>query len=210
MGMLKTDQIQTYETREAWLLAAMDKLADLFAGPVPKARVSVGWPGGRGPKATVRGQCWHTKASEDAIGAIFISPIIAEPIIILAVLAHEMCHLVDNCEHGHKKEFILLARSIGLEGPKWTSAKPSLDLLASLTIIEGELGHYPHAAMAAPGTKGGDPVQGTRMIKVACSRPECETFDPAKGEGYVLRTTRKWLDAFGAPMCPSCDEFMDF
>lgn len=199
-----TDKIQKYETREAWLLAATEALAPLFDCDVPPARVSVGWPGGRGPKATVRGQCWGSTASADKVGAIFISPVLDEPIVILAVLAHEMCHLVDDCQSKHRGNFIRLARAIGLEGPKWTTAKPGDELLKLLIDIEADLGHYPHAKMAAPGTAGGDPKQGTRMMKMSCTRVECATHDLAKGEGYIARTTRKWLDEYGAPNCPSC------
>lgn len=203
------EKIQKYETREAWLIAAMDALASLFPQPLPPARVSVGWPGGRGKKSSTIGQCWKTTASADNIGAIFISPVLDEAITILETLVHEMCHLADDCTNGHRKGFIRFARAVGLEG-KWTATHAGGELLKLLVEIEDTLGHYPHAKMAAPGTKGGDPVQGTRMLKVACDKPYCETFDPEKGEGYVLRTTRKWLDLYGAPMCPGCDQTMAF
>jgi hypothetical protein len=36
------------------------------------------------------------------------------------------------------------------------------------------------------------------MIKCAC--PSC---------GYTARTTRKWLDAAGAPVCPTDNETME-
>lgn len=203
------EKIQKYETRESWLLAALDALSSLFAQPLPPARVSVGWPGGRGKKSSVIGQCWKTTASADNIGAIFVSPVLDEPILILATLVHEMCHLADDVTNGHRKEFIRLAKSVGLE-PKWTATTAGPELLALLIPIEESLGHYPHAKMAAPGTVGGDPVQGTRMLKVSCTQPHCDTFDPKKGEGYVARTTRKWLDAFGSPSCAGCGIEMDF
>lgn len=40
--------------------------------------------------------------------------------------------------------------------------------------------------------------QGTQMLKVECA-----------SSGYTLRTTAKWLDAFGAPICPCHGEAMD-
>ena len=50
-------------------------------------------------------------------------------------------------------------------------------------------GDYPHGALNSlpDGTK----KQSTRLVKVLC--PGC---------GYTLRTTRKWLDERGAPICP--------
>lgn len=38
--------------------------------------------------------------------------------------------------------------------------------------------------------------QSTRLVKVQCSNQEC---------GYVLRTTAKWIDKVGAPICPCND-----
>ena len=58
--------------------------------------------------------------------------------------------------------------------------------------IEGwleELPAYPHAKLL-PGMGGGT-KQTTRLIKCQCT--EC---------GYTVRTTSKWIDLGGAPICP--------
>ena len=51
-----------------------------------------------------------------------------------------------------------------------------------------------------PGKHYGDQVlpQTTRMLKCVCGK--C---------GYTCRTTRKWLDAAGSPICPCSGEAMD-
>jgi len=80
-------------TREQWLLAGVECLRSIFvdAGfPIPsRVRVSVGWPGGRGKKSGVIGQCWPTDLAGDGLHHIFISPKLTDPIEVLATLAHE-------------------------------------------------------------------------------------------------------------------------
>lgn len=51
-----------------------------------------------------------------------------------------------------------------------------------------------------PGKHYGDEVapQTTRMLKCVCGK--C---------GYTARTTRKWIDLKGAPLCPCAGEAMD-
>jgi hypothetical protein len=204
-----------YKTREAWLTSAVAQLAPQFASlgsPLPPTRVSVGWPGGRNPASTI-GQCWAPSAASDGVQQIFISPMLIDPPDVLAVLTHELCHAADGCEHGHKGLFARLARGIGLEG-KLTATHAGDDLKARLNTLSTELGAYPHAAIslrsrgASPRVPGkpedpttpdrAHPPQTTRMIKCAC--PMC---------GYTARTTRKWLDAAGAPICPTDNETME-
>ena len=187
------------ETREAWLLRAADALRSIFeeAGEeVPALRVSVGWPGGRGKKGNVIGQCWATSASEDGVAQLFISPVLVDPARILDVLAHEIIHAIDDCQSGHRGRFAKIAKAIGLEGPM-TATHAGDDLKARLDEIVADLGEFPHAAMIG-GASSGPKKQTTRMIKVEC----------AEGSGYIVRMTRKWLDEVGAPSCPCHDETM--
>ena len=184
----------TFTTREAWLTAAVEALAiRVFEDiKVPVVRVSVGWPGGRGSKAGVIGQCWATACAEDGVSQLFISPVMGEAVDVLAVLVHEMVHAVDDCQSGHRGNFAKIAKSLGLEG-KMTATTAGFDLTVTLTEIAAEIGDYPHAVLT-PGA--GKKTQGTRMIKLVC-----------QDDGYTLRTTAKWI-AVGLPTCP-CGEEME-
>jgi hypothetical protein len=182
-----------FSTREEWLVAAIDamgrtifKAADI---DLPAIRVSVGWPGGTGRKNNVVGQCWPRSLSEDGVNQLFVSPVLNDGARVLDVLAHELIHAVDDCQHGHKAPFAKLAKSIGLTG-KMTATAASPDLVEKLTALAEELGLYPHSPLAHGRGADSPKKQGTRMVKVEC---------PA--DGYTLRTTRKWLEV-GLPTCP--------
>lgn len=186
-------------TREEWLLKAIEAMRPLFAdqgAEIPAVRVSVGWPGGGGRNLNkVIGQCWATRAAGDGVAQIFLSPVLDDAIQVLATLAHELVHAVDDCKSGHKGYFAKLAKGIGLEG-KMTATVAGAELTAKLTEIVKEIGPYPHAKLvtaAVPIKK-----QSTRMLKVECP-----------STGYTLRTTRKWLEEYGAPICPCCRKEME-
>lgn len=183
-----------HDTREGWLVAAIEKLAPLFVEvgvELPAVRVSVGWPGGRGKKGNVIGQCWSPAASADGVSQLFISPVLDDASRVLDVLAHELVHAADRCENGHRAPFAKIAKGIGLEGAM-TATVASDELKAKLDAIVEELGAYPHAALAkAADGADGPKKQGTRMLKVEC----------AEGSGYIVRTTAKWLEV-GVPSCP--------
>lgn len=183
-----------HATREAWLIAAVKSLTPILTATgaaVPPVRVSVGFPGGRGRKNAVIGQCWAAEASSDGIAQVFISPTIVDGVQVLSTLLHELIHAVDGNHSGHRGAFAQIARAVGLQAPM-TATTPGEALSARLTAVLDGLGAYPHAALK-PGTTGAHKPQGTRMLKVSC--PVC---------GYTARTTQKWLDK-GYPMCPDGD-----
>ena len=193
------------KTREQWLLQATKALAPDFKRAnveLPEVRVSIGWPGGRGNKQNVIGQCWGAHAVKDGKPAIFISPVLSEehPEIILATLLHELVHSVGN--YGHKGEFVKLARTLGLVAP-WTATAASQPLNDRLVKLAAKLGPFGHAVVRGEGGLVGNapdrpPVQSTRMLKCECG--DC---------GYTLRTTRKWLDV-AIPTCPAgCSGWME-
>lgn len=187
-----------HTTRESWLLAAVELMKPLFtrAGyTVPNVRVACGWPvrGGTAVKKRRIGECWTPEASADkAFSQIFISPYlesIDEAQGVLATLVHEIVHAVVGNKEKHNKVFGKCARAVGLEG-KLTATHASEALTAEFTAWAATLGSYPHSSLdqlLSPVKK-----QSARMIKV-----ECDTC------GYTCRTTRKWLDAAGAPHCPA-------
>lgn len=185
-----------FATREEWLTGACEALAPLFKQlggvTLPAMRVSVGFAGGRGKKASTIGQCWPTKSAADGIAQVFISPVLADPVKVLATLVHEGVHAVDDCASGHKGAFVRLAKAMGLTG-KWTATVAGEELARTLAGIAEELGEYPHVALTVvSATK----KQTTRLIKIMC--PSC---------GYIARTTQTWLE-IGLPTCP-CGEQME-
>lgn len=183
----------TYATREEYLLAAADQLGARVFSPakydLPPIDVSVGFPSVRplGLKTRSVGECWKRECSADGKNQIFISPLLDDPVKCIDVLAHELVHAYDDCEHKHRAAFVKICNGVGLtEGkPKSRSAGP--ELLATIERIVAELGEFPHSPLH-PILK--DKPQTTRMIKVIC--PEC---------GYTIRTTMTWLKK-GLPTCP--------
>lgn len=206
-------------TRENWLMNAVEVFRGRFIEvgmPLPeKVHVSVGFAyGARAENGKVLGQCWKAEASRDGVNHVFISPESGDTVEVLETLLHELIHAADDCTHGHKGAFAEVATRLGFEGPM-TSTPAGIALAAELMTMAETLGDYPHGALMIPtrakvgattgtvatGTPGkgklhsGPAKQTTRMVKVACTAPDC-----ACG-GYVVRTTAKWL-AIGAPSCP--------
>lgn len=186
-------------TREEWLTGAVDALRPLFEGigvDLPPVRVSVGFPGGRGNKASVIGQCWHGAAAKDGVAQVFISPVLGDSVRVLDVLAHELVHAVNfkQGKSGHGAAFGKVARALGLTGAM-TATVAGEDLKAELEAIAANLGRYPHAALT---NMPAVPKQTTRMLKVEC----------AQGSGYIVRMTKLWILEFGTPLCPCHEERM--
>ncbi|MDG4792735.1 SprT-like domain-containing protein [Micromonospora sp. WMMD1082] len=157
-------------------------------------RVSVGWPGVSSRKRLnkVIGQCWASHTTADKTPQVFVSPVLADAGQVLETLAHELIHAWDDCKSGHRGDFAKLARRIGLTG-KMTATVAGDELKARLDEIADQLGEYPHARLSTATRDGqGEKKQTTRMIKCECT---C---------GYLARTSRKWLDEVGAPICPRC------
>jgi hypothetical protein len=184
-------------TREQWLEKAIGLIAPKLFEPnglkVPRVRVSVGFTGARQEMKTL-GACWSPKASSDGVAQIFITPRLDDSLEVLAVLVHELIHAAIGNDKGHGPAFRKAALSIGLEG-KMTATIAGPALIEHLNAFVKRLGPIPHAALNA--NKSGRKKQGTRLIKVFC--PDTE---------YTARTTRSWLDAFGAPICPCCERKM--
>lgn len=198
------------QTREAWLQDAVQALAPLFAEidvELPPVHVSVGWPsrGGTGAKKKVIGQCWKTTVSGDGVAQVFISPVLGgtesneDMIKLLGVLAHELIHAADDCESGHKGAFGVMARALGLAGKLTaTTVEEGSELHGRLAQILVDLGPFPHAALNPMAMEEQRPKQPTRMLKIECPN-----------DGYVVRTTRKWLDDLGLPRCPCGMEMLE-
>jgi SprT-like family protein len=185
-----------YDTREAWLEAAVEQMRPLFSEhgyTIPTIRVACGWPsvGGTAKKKRRIGECWSKEAATDKTCQIFISPYLHEEATdqgVLATHVHEVVHAVVGVEEGHNKVFGKCARAVGLEG-KLTATIAGPVLIEKMESWVNSLGPYPHARLDS--FKRPTKKQSTRMIKMEC--PEC---------GYVARTSRKWLDEAGPCICP--------
>lgn len=185
--------------REDWLHKVAHGLAPAFADlgyDLPQFRITCGFPSKHATSRRKRsvGQCFESAASEDAHHEILISPVLAEPMEIAGVIAHELVHAVLPPGTGHKGKFPVVCRRLGLEGkPTSMTVGPEFEALAAPLLVKA--GDYPHARLnaASPERK-----QGTRMIKCVCA--DC---------GYVARTTAKWLNEAGAPICPADNRQMD-
>jgi predicted SprT family Zn-dependent metalloprotease len=182
-------------TREGWLIAAVTRLTSLFEAngyKMPPVRVSCGWPSSRGlsTKGRAVGECWEAAAATDGVSQIFVSPFLDQSLVpgeVVATLAHELIHAIIGHDKKHGKEFKKAMVAIGLEGKaKSTTGGPTL--VATAIEWEKTIGPYPNASLDA--LKRPTKKQTTRMIKMTCK--DC---------GYVARTTKKWLDLSGAPLC---------
>ena len=190
----------TYSTREEWLNAASTGLAPLFTsvghGLGVPVRLSMGFPSVRAlslKKRTV-GECWGTEASSDGHAQVLVSPLLDDPLEILGVVAHELGHAVLGSKIGHRRPFAKLMVDLGLVG-KATATEPGPIFIERTEQLLYDLGSLPHVRLD-PGFRL-KKKDGTRQLKCWCD--DC---------GYVARTSQKWLDAAGPPICPACREVM--
>ena len=181
-------------TREQWLLDAVGALRAVFDGrdlPLPppdRLAVACGWPS-VGGLAKVRrriGECWSSTMSRAGKFEMFISPLLDDPLAVLAVLAHEMVHATVGLECGHRAPFRRAALAIGLVGPmRATTAGDELG--ERLNAIAAGLGPYPHKAI--DDMTDGRRRQTGRNRALTC--PAC---------GYKVWATRKWTSLW-LPTC---------
>lgn len=185
--------MDTFTTREQWLVAATAEVATLLAAvnaTVPAVKVSVGFPsrGGAGSKgAKVVGQCFAPAAAADGVSQVFIHPVLSDPVTVLGVLTHELIHAAVGVEAGHKGPFKKVFRAVGMDG-KPTESGIGEALKATFAEVVERLGAYPHAALSLAGQK----KQSTRMLKAQCEVDE-----------YTVRLTKKWAE-MGLPRCGIC------
>lgn len=180
-------------TREQWLMDAITLIRPDFeraGSPIPeKVRVSVGWPkGGR----SIIGQCFPPEVVDDKTPALFVSPVLVEPVPVLKTLIHECVHATGISGH-RAGDFGKLGGQVGLMAP-WKNSTLSDEGKVRVNALAEELGPYDHAGinLALRGK-----VQSTRMLKAEC--PD---------DGYTVRLTRKWIEAMGFPTCPCSTELV--
>jgi hypothetical protein len=175
-------------TREAWLLQAIDLLRPLFLSKghqIPEqVSVSCGFAS-TGNKIHI-GQCWSRQSSTNECNQVFISPTVDDPVTVLDILVHELVHAVDDCQHKHGKEFKKIALSLGMKGPM-RSAEAGPELKKRLEEMALKLGPYPHGKLKQSLKKT------VRKARARARCPECN---------YEVPMYKRFL-SYGPPLCPA-------
>ncbi|QVJ13050.1 hypothetical protein [Pseudomonas phage Psa21-HRN] len=180
------------KTREGWLRAAVQKLEarlEQAGQKMPEAwAVSVGFPKRAHAKVAAIGECWSKEVSTASVYEMFISPVLENPVEVLATLLHEMIHAAVGLECKHAGPFAKTARAVGLKGKLTaTYAEPGTELHDALTDLSRELGDYPHKAMA-PRKKPAQP-KGWFLVKLVSPN------DP----GYKFTIAPRLIEEYGMP-----------
>jgi hypothetical protein len=183
-----------FETREEWLMAAVEQLRPLFkqAGtPLPEAMrftVSFPWQGARG---NIIGQHFPVSVSKDGTHEMLVHPKLDDPYAVVGVIAHELVHAALPPASKHGRDFAKLGKAVGLTGkPKHMGNGPEFDKTVTDPMLK-ILGAYPHAGFDWT-NRGGMKKQTTRLLKCECAA--C---------GYIARVSAKWIDEVGPPICPT-------
>lgn len=170
--------------KEKWLGEIATQFNDYFVNagnPLPKLRAVCGFPsnGARKPgaKLSVIGECWYPQsAGKEQHVEIFVTPQIDDPAIVVATLAHELCHAALGEGHGHGKEFGRLARGLDLQGPL-TATVPGPKFLEMLDGFLGEVGEMPKGKLDVGDMKPAHPKTRKSQIKkstMRCGKTDCE------------------------------------
>jgi ribosomal protein S27E len=173
-----------FNTREGWMTEGVNIIdAEIFDGHLNGAipfRVCLSWPGGRGKKNGVLGQCWSPTSSADEVTEMFVSPSVADPVEVLDILVHENVHRVAGVKCGHRGKFRTLALAVGLEG-KMPSSSAGAELKAKLANVAERLGPFPHATLSS---EGRSKKQSTRLLKVEC--PDCGNIARQSAQAAII------------------------
>src|SRR6266446_9193026 len=196
-------ETQLHRTREAWLNYVAQRMAPVFeklGAPLPALlRIAIGFTSS-GRRSRSIGECWDNQCSEDRHFEIFIRPDLGEskdllPMQVASILGHELVHAAVGVGARHGKEFRRVARGIGLVGQMaTTTAGPEFEK-AMRPILEaaGPLPHGRlHLSAGSSSHSSRRKKQYSWQIKCACTN--C---------GYIVHTTRKWLELAGTPLCPA-------
>lgn len=189
------------QTREEWLVAAAEKICVWFNQHKVELepsdyKITCGWPSRSATSATKRriGECWARKCSDTGKNEMFISPTLEDSFEVADVLGHEMIHAADDCKSGHGAGFRKLCKATGWTRNKPTSAAAEGEAAEFLRDLVKQLGPYPHQKLT-PGTK--KKADKCRLLKAEC-----------EGCGMIIRTTQKWADETGLPICACGSKFV--
>jgi hypothetical protein len=132
--------------REQWLTNVAVLLRPWFAarGYEIPLRVRLG-VGALSPTRRVLGVC-HSQMDRDGFRHITISPYFDDPVLVAAVLVHELIHALLPEEECHGRTFTHTAVELGLQRPI-TRVAPNAALEAYLREVVRRVGPYPHRAL---------------------------------------------------------------
>jgi hypothetical protein len=181
--------------REQWLTQATNMIRSSWeplgvAVPMD-VKLTCGFPGGGSPQRRI-GECWPRSRSGANVNEVMISPVLADSMIVLDVLGHELIHAADNCASGHGAAFTKASKTVGYSGGKHSK----IDSMRGLELVQAivaRLGAYPHAKVELTAKK--------RNASHGLHKLEC-------GCGNVSYMTAKKVEDFGFPVCGACSEFM--
>lgn len=133
--------------REQWLTHIAVLLRPWFSrhGFEIPLRVRLG-VGALAPCSRTLGVC-YPRMDRQGFRHVTISPFIDDPLLVAAVLAHELIHAGLPADEAHGPRFRAAARGVGFEG-RLTEVTPGPALRAELASIVRRAGPYPHVALA--------------------------------------------------------------
>lgn len=140
------EQVIELSDQENWLAEAVPRLKELIEAhsegievPNPRVIVDIAEDAYHNPERPVIGVC--RMLSPTPVIAIHVASH-AEPLSILATLAHEMVHAALDPEEEHGERFAQLAEAIGLEG-RPEATVPGPDFEAHVRDLIDTLGEFP-------------------------------------------------------------------
>lgn len=219
--MLDKTTLTPSMARQQWLHDVEVALRKLFKDKgytVPDfVRVAMGFPKGTRDGKLAIGQCWALEASTDKHSEIFISPelghdgkrSVSSSVRIMGVMAHEFGHAIAGNKAGHRqvarpdttsgrqfdrwhKSFPAIMEAIGIQGP-WTATTEGKEFTEWAKAVIEKIGPFPAGALT-----------NFKRKKDTCRQRKCT----CEGCGYIVRTTKKWIDAAGPPICPTDNTIM--
>lgn len=223
--------VPLHTTRELWTAALVEAARPVFAErgyPLPAniratiAFTSQGWRGKR------RGECWSPEASADGAVEIMVHLCETDPVRILNILTHELCHAAQGRLAGERGK----PKQAGGHGRIWKEVAAALDLKPAMkTNAKGKeveqwqyalgdanglwgawakpileaAGAMPHAALAEFVKKEQDAAkQSTRMLKFV--HEGCPAAEDAE---YIWRASGKATADKAKVSCPCCGQRID-
>ena len=182
--------------REDWLTSAADVMGVWLDSPKP-VLVSVGFPskGGLSVNKKRLAECWEGVVCPDGSAQVYVSPVLNDPVLVLAALLHELIHAKIGADEKHGKGFKKEMKKVGLEGPAGATSAGAV-LLLRLDGLAATLGPYPHPGLVP--TMKEKVAKGSRLKKLQC--PGCELTVWA-----TEKTLREVQEAQGGlPWCGVC------
>lgn len=138
---------------EVWLNEAVELLRPVFAEAgyeIPPVYVSVGFStyGYKpGAKKNIIGVCHASWMTMDGINEIYITPLVTEPVDVIALLVHELIHAVDDCKSSHGPGFQKISRALRCTDNRHVPLNEWRETVERYRAMARQLGRYPRAGV---------------------------------------------------------------